>query len=503
MPETDTAATAENARERSDPLQRKRSSRQIVRNKLAQASATMMSAPFDAIPLAGEAFTASQELGDVALQGEAALVLADCYSKSHDPSKTQEFVERALSSFERLGRYNRLGKAYALHAWSYIAQSHCSLALAAAAKALAYPDLRQPERTHLLGSVTVALLHVFGLPTANALIEGRLLSEADLSAEPGVIASCYSLAAQCMLGYACWARDIPHFMTIGQVRPAGLLSSANYLETARQYVLVCDRHVLQARLGQRAWVLSTRAAVVSSTEGFTVAQPVFAQALAASEGFARSQADVLNAAGMAARIDQRWDEALAWLIAAQNHPDAQDDGMQREIQYELAHVYRALGRIDDALSSLELFTQLHIKLTRLANTWINDSPNMHRYGKELNLDRLRSSVLEPVEPAALKRASEYVGKNLDQKLTISEIARHAKVSPRALRTLYKKFKGVPASDFIRERRMQRANELLQRGHLSVQRVADAIGYSNAANFSRDFRKRFGLAPSEVRRVLNH
>jgi transcriptional regulator GlxA family with amidase domain len=73
------------------------------------------------------------------------------------------------------------------------------------------------------------------------------------------------------------------------------------------------------------------------------------------------------------------------------------------------------------------------------------------------------------------------------------------VSTRTLQTLHKAHHGMSASAFIRERRMQRAKALLAEGPASIGNVAEAIGYSNAANFSRDFRKRFGRAPSMILR----
>ena len=45
--------------------------------------------------------------------------------------------------------------------------------------------------------------------------------------------------------------------------------------------------------------------------------------------------------------------------------------------------------------------------------------------------------------------------------------------------------------------MQRAEELLRAKGAKVKDVAESMGYVNIANFSRDFRKRFGESPSTV------
>jgi transcriptional regulator GlxA family with amidase domain len=98
----------------------------------------------------------------------------------------------------------------------------------------------------------------------------------------------------------------------------------------------------------------------------------------------------------------------------------------------------------------------------------------------------------------LKRAIEFIEQNLTRRLVLSEVARHVGVSTRTLQSLHKEHYGKSASEFIRERRMQRAKTLLAQGRTSISEVANLIGYSSPANFSRDFRRRFGRAPSTAR-----
>ena len=46
--------------------------------------------------------------------------------------------------------------------------------------------------------------------------------------------------------------------------------------------------------------------------------------------------------------------------------------------------------------------------------------------------------------------------------------------------------------------MSLARQLLSDGQLSVARVAELIGYSAPANFSRDFKTRYGVSPAASR-----
>ena len=68
--------------------------------------------------------------------------------------------------------------------------------------------------------------------------------------------------------------------------------------------------------------------------------------------------------------------------------------------------------------------------------------------------------------------------------------------------LYKKVKavtGLSVGDFIRQLRFRRAAHLLEEGQLSVYEVAYSVGFNDSKYFSREFKKQFGLTPSEYAR----
>jgi AraC-like DNA-binding protein len=68
-------------------------------------------------------------------------------------------------------------------------------------------------------------------------------------------------------------------------------------------------------------------------------------------------------------------------------------------------------------------------------------------------------------------------------------------------TLHRRLKhvlGLPASEFIRDLRLDHAAELIREGKLNVRQAANASGFYNMSYFSKCFRKRFGVRPSEFR-----
>jgi len=58
-------------------------------------------------------------------------------------------------------------------------------------------------------------------------------------------------------------------------------------------------------------------------------------------------------------------------------------------------------------------------------------------------------------------------------------------------------------EYLREVRLDRAAELLVRSLRSVKEVWVAVGYNDASNFNHDFKRRFGVPPSEYRAHAIH
>lgn len=85
-----------------------------------------------------------------------------------------------------------------------------------------------------------------------------------------------------------------------------------------------------------------------------------------------------------------------------------------------------------------------------------------------------------------------------QELNVGQLAENLNVERSYLYRLFMEHMGVSPQEYITEIRMERAIELLGAGELSVQTVACSVGYKDALYFSRVFRKRKGIAPSDYR-----
>ena len=88
--------------------------------------------------------------------------------------------------------------------------------------------------------------------------------------------------------------------------------------------------------------------------------------------------------------------------------------------------------------------------------------------------------------------------NLDEPLSLREIARRANLSVRQLERLFKQRLGCPPSRYYLELRLHHARLLLMRGASSILAIALAAGFASASHFSRRYREHFGHSPREER-----
>lgn len=102
---------------------------------------------------------------------------------------------------------------------------------------------------------------------------------------------------------------------------------------------------------------------------------------------------------------------------------------------------------------------------------------------------------------SLDKVKAIIRENIYNAPSVAEIAKQAGISQRSLYDLFHKKTGLTPRNFIQMERMQEAQAMLTRGDLSVNEVARIMGFSNAHHFSLQFKKQFGITPSELKLQL--
>ena len=97
-------------------------------------------------------------------------------------------------------------------------------------------------------------------------------------------------------------------------------------------------------------------------------------------------------------------------------------------------------------------------------------------------------------------ARDYLQNNFAKPKALAEAAHAANISERHLRTLFAQYYQLSPSQFLKQRRMQNAWQLLQTSDLSTTLIAEQSGYTNLSAFSDSFHKHFNKTAGDVRRL---
>ncbi len=118
--------------------------------------------------------------------------------------------------------------------------------------------------------------------------------------------------------------------------------------------------------------------------------------------------------------------------------------------------------------------------------------------KEL-MNSLHASSAELVVRKACEIANaEY----LNPELSLQDIASRLNISYGYLSAVFKQITGVNFSVYLTNIKMNRARKLILEGSNKIYEIADLVGYSSARYFTDQFRRQFGVSPSDYRARYN-
>lgn len=112
--------------------------------------------------------------------------------------------------------------------------------------------------------------------------------------------------------------------------------------------------------------------------------------------------------------------------------------------------------------------------------------------------RSGASGAEQKTSGTIQHAKQFIDKNYHRGLTLEDVSREVYVSPYYFSKLFKEQTGMNYIDYLTQKRMEAAKQLLKHGRMSVKQICTKIGYGDSNYFSRLFRKVEGMTPTEYR-----
>jgi len=101
-------------------------------------------------------------------------------------------------------------------------------------------------------------------------------------------------------------------------------------------------------------------------------------------------------------------------------------------------------------------------------------------------------------PAAMRRVREHVEAHLSECMDLAELAAIAGLSVYHFARAFKQSAGVTPHQYLVNRRIERAQEMLARSGLPLSGIALATGFSDQSHLARHFRQMLGMTPGQFR-----
>lgn len=153
-----------------------------------------------------------------------------------------------------------------------------------------------------------------------------------------------------------------------------------------------------------------------------------------------------------------------------------ENGLEMEQAYRLSDFY--ILKLDN-INSIEGVANLH------------ESMVLDFTGKMRLLQK--SSTSKPITACI-----DYIYGHIKERITIEDLAEYTELSTSYLSRLFKKELGVSVSDYIREKKIEKSQNLLKYCDYSLIDIANYLSFSSQSHFIQAFKKYVGMTPKKYR-----
>lgn len=98
---------------------------------------------------------------------------------------------------------------------------------------------------------------------------------------------------------------------------------------------------------------------------------------------------------------------------------------------------------------------------------------------------------------------QHLNDTVGEPVKLQDIAERFSYSLSSIKRIFKKETGLSIIDYQNNNRIIQSKRLLEKSNMSVEEIADLLGFSNASYFSRTFKKQVGISPSAYRKSVKN
>ena len=115
--------------------------------------------------------------------------------------------------------------------------------------------------------------------------------------------------------------------------------------------------------------------------------------------------------------------------------------------------------------------------------------------------KLKASNAVHSENEIIRKAQQYISAHIRQKLSVPLVAKMVDVSPSYLTALFHKNLQISPGEYIRRIKLQESKQMIREDNMNFTEIAATLQYSTVHHFSRQFKEKFGITPTEYARSV--
>lgn len=131
----------------------------------------------------------------------------------------------------------------------------------------------------------------------------------------------------------------------------------------------------------------------------------------------------------------------------------------------------------------------------IANT-SNILVHLVRAGKDMHTKPMKAE-----KPELLDQLLAFIESHMAEKITLADTARHFFISESTISQTFRKKMGISFYQCVTQKRLIASKALIEQD-LSLEAVAEQVGFSDYSSFYRAFKQEFGISPRQYRKMQN-
>lgn len=181
------------------------------------------------------------------------------------------------------------------------------------------------------------------------------------------------------------------------------------------------------------------------------------------------------------------------------------DGFKENIKY-VSFNFHLLDGVELPFDSF-LINCVTTELKKLFDVFPQAHLSAYYHSEEKLSNMLNYVLFELMEVTAAKCSNDHVLKILryidahtNERLSLADISEKINLSREYTANIFKKEMGKTLTEYVNERKMLLAKEMIMSGELTLEEISNRLGYNNYNYFSRLFKKHFSMTPIHMRKI---